>query len=128
MDILSKEERSKRMSLIRSKWTKQELKVHNYLKGRKIKHKMHPRIPGSPDILIDNKKAVFLHGCFWHKCLKCYRAPKTRKQYWAAKMQSNTLRDNSNKLLLKRNGYDVIVIWEHDLRKDFGFSLERLIK
>ncbi|MBI1972510.1 very short patch repair endonuclease, partial [Candidatus Woesearchaeota archaeon] len=79
MDFLTKKERSKRMSLIRSRWTKQETKVHNMLKGNKIKHKMHPKLPGNPDVLINNKRAVFLQGCFWHKCPIHYKKPSSNK-------------------------------------------------
>ena len=55
-------------------------KLHNYLKGHKVSHEMHPKIIGNPDVLIKNKNlAIFLHGCFWHKCPKRYKEPKSRK-------------------------------------------------
>jgi len=59
-DIMSRKERSKRMSMIRGKWTKQERWFHNHLKGRKTRHKMHPKIKGSPDIIILEKKMLLL--------------------------------------------------------------------
>jgi DNA mismatch endonuclease (patch repair protein) len=83
MDIMSKKERSKRMSLIKSKWTRPERLVHNFLKGNKIRHEMHPKIVGSPDIILKDKKiAIFIHGCFWHGCKKCYRKPMNNKHSW----------------------------------------------
>ena len=105
------------MSRIKSKWTKPELKVRNYLKSIKIKHIMHPKIEGHPDIIIPEKKiAVFIHGCFWHKCKKCYKQPKTNVKYWVTKIKCNVARDKKNISNLKKKGWDVIVLWEHDLK------------
>ena len=128
MDILSKEERSKRMSLIRSKWTKQEKKVHSLLKGLRIKHKMHPDLAGHPDILIENNLAVFLHWCFLHKCFQCYHEPKSRIDYWRPKIERNVMRDRENIQILRENGYRVLILWEHHVRKISGNVLGRLIK
>ena len=105
-DILSHEQRSKRMSQIRSKWTKQERLIHNYLKGLKIKHKMHPILTGNPDILLTNSKTVvFIHGCFWHKCPKCYREPKSNREYWLPKLAKNVTRDRKNARKLRKEGF-----------------------
>ena len=128
-DNLTKEQRSKCMSNIRSKWTLQERKIHNYLKGNKIKHKMHPTLTGNPDILLINSNTLlFLHGCFWHKCPKCYKEPKTRKKYWIPKIENNVKRDRKNLRILKKQGYKVIKIWEHEIKKDFEKVLKRIIK
>jgi len=128
-DRLTKEQRSRCMSRIRSKWTSQEVKIHNYLKGNKIKHKMYPNIKGSPDIILrDTKTAVFLHGCFWHKCPKCYKEPKSNKEYWLPKIEKNVKRDKKNKKLLKNQGFKVIIIWEHEVKKDLKKVLKKLIK
>jgi len=116
-DMFTKKQRSYIMSRIRSKWTSQEKIVHNYLKGNKIKHQMHPAIIGSPDILIKGKNiVVFLHGCFWHKCKKHYIAPKSRKGYWVNKINNNVKRDKKNVASLKKQGYTVLTIWEHDIK------------
>lgn len=126
MDILTKKERSKRMSLIRSKWTKQERKMHNLLKGRKVKHKMHPKLPGHPDILIGKNKAVFLQGCFWHKCPKHYREPNSNKAYWTNKVEQNVRRDSKNKRILKSIRYNVASLWEHDVNSNIHSCLKKL--
>ena len=128
-DNLTKEQRSRTMSRIRSKWTSQEKKMHNYLKGYKIKHKMHPNIEGSPDILLTQSNTViFLHGCFWHKCSKCYKKPKTNEMYWNQKIENNVKRDRKNKKILKAEGYTVIIVWEHQIKKEFDKTLKKLIK
>jgi DNA mismatch endonuclease (patch repair protein) len=116
------------MSQIRSKWTKQEKIIHNYLKARKIKHKMHPNIYGHPDILLsDTKTAVFLQGCFWHKCPQHYIAPKSNKKYWLAKIQNNVKRDAKAKKILKSKSYKVLAIWEHEI-KDVRKVLSKIAK
>jgi DNA mismatch endonuclease (patch repair protein) len=112
-DNLTKEQRSKTMSRIRSKWTNQEKKIYNYLKSNKIKHKMHHKMSGNPDILLtETKTAVFLQGCFWHKCPKCYIKPKTNKEYWTPKIDANVKRDRKNSKFIKAQGFKIIKIWD----------------
>lgn len=114
-DALTKKQRSYCMSQVRSKWTSQEKKIHNYLKGNKIRHIMHPKISGNPDILLTDKKAaIFMHGCFWHKCRWHYRMPKTNKKYWNDKIGKNVRRDKNNIAKLRKSGFKVLVIWEHE--------------
>lgn len=128
-DNLTKEQRSLTMSKIRSKWTGHEKRIHNYLKGLKIKHKMHPKISGNPDIIVFNKKtAIFLHGCFWHKCPKHYIAPKTNVEYWSPKIEANIKRDLKNIKSLRKGGWKIKRIWEHDIRNGFEKSLEKILK
>lgn len=128
-DNLTKEQRSRTMSRIRSKWTSQEKKIHNYLKSNKIKHEMHPKMNGKPDILLSNSKtAVFLHGCFWHKCPKCYKKPKTNKKYWTAKIENNVKRDQKNSKSLKKLGFNVMHIREHQVKDNFESVLKRILK
>lgn len=127
-DNLTKERRSYLMSRIRSKWTSQEKKLHGLLKGLKIRHKMHPVLSGSPDILIKNNDlVVFLHGCFWHKCSKCYRPPKSNRAYWLPKIEKNVQRDRRNIRLLKKQGFKVIVLWEHELKKNLDKAVRKLL-
>ena len=106
------------MSQIKSKWTQPEKTIHNYLKGRKIRHKMHPKISGSPDLIIPEMKlAVFIHGCFWHGCPKCSLKPDGRLTYWKQKLKNNTVRDKRNIRLLKNQKWKVKILWEHDLKR-----------
>ena len=90
---------------------------------------MHPKISGSPDIFIRNTNtAVFLHGCFWHKCPKCYKEPKSRKEYWLPKLKRNVERDKENLNILKKQGCNVLVLWEHDVKKDFSNAANKIKK
>lgn len=126
MDILTKEQRSYNMSMIKSKWTNPEKKIHNFLKGNKIRHRMHPKIGGNPDLILPERKtAVFIHGCFWHKCLKHFIMPKTRKDFWSDKINRNAKRDRINTLKLKSQGWKVVRLWEHDTKKDNDYFLKR---
>ena len=126
-DWLPKETRSKIMSSIRSKRTKPEMKVHNYLKSRKIKHRMYPNLPGKPDILIKgSRKLVFVDGCFWHKCPLCYKEPTSNTDYWLPKIERNVKRDSETTKHLEINGWEVIRIWEHEVKNDIAGVLERI--
>ena len=98
--------RSEIMSRIRSKWTRPEMMAHNILKGNRIRHEMHPNLPGNPDILIkDNSIVIFIDGCFWHGCPTHYREPKTNKQYWIPKIERNIVRDRTQRFRAWRAGY-----------------------
>ena len=129
-DIMSKDDRSKRMSLIRSRWTKPEKWFHNYLKGYKIRHVMHPKIKGSPDIIIPEKNlAIFIHGCFWHGCKNCYRKPVNNKRFWEDKITRNIERDKKNNRKLKKEGWKIKTIWECGIpRRNPRGSIIKIIK
>ncbi len=129
VDNLTNEQRSHNMSLIRSRWTTPEKQIHNFLKGHKIEHKMHPDIVGNPDlILIERKIVVFIHGCFWHKCPKCYIEPRSNKGYWIPKIEGNVKRDRKSRQLLNRIGYTVKTVWEHELGSTPKQCISKLIR
>lgn len=114
-DKFSKETRSKIMSCIRSRDTKPELLLKKALRGYGFLYQ--PRMPESPDFV--NKKdkvAIFVHGCFWHKCQKHFKSPKSNKRYWTSKIEKNVARDKLNVKMLEKKGYNVLVIWEHSLK------------
>ena len=87
---------------------------------------MHPKLAGNPDILLkDNKTIVFLHGCFWHKCRKCYKEPKSNKAYWLPKIERNTERDAKNRKLLKKAGWKIVTLWEHEIKQDLNYCMTK---
>ena len=117
VDVLTKNQRSILMSKVRSKWSKLEKRVHNRLKAEKIKHKMHPKMFGSPDILVGEKKAIFIDSCFWHGCSKHKtQIPTTNRNFWVAKIKANKARDRKVTRVLRGKGYKIVRIWEHELR------------
>jgi len=114
-DIHSKKIRSYNMSQIRGRGTKPELKIKNFLnkKGFVYQSKSY----GKPDFINYKKKIVlFVDGCFWHKCTKCFRLPKTNKKFWEKKINENSRRDKEITFNYKNSGWSVVRIWEHELR------------
>ena len=120
MDGLTPERRSWNMSRIRSKDTKIEIRVRQYLfsKGFRFR-KNDKRYPGKPDVVLPKYKTViFVNGCFWHKH-DCPRFvwPSSNQEYWRRKILRNVERDQINCQELSRLGWKVIVIWECELKK-----------
>jgi DNA mismatch endonuclease (patch repair protein) len=75
------------------------------------------KLCGQPDFVFPKRRiAVFVDGCYWHGCRKCALGAKTNTEYWKAKIASNARRDRSNTRKLKNDGWNVVRIWEHDLR------------
>src|SRR6266550_7095884 len=73
-------------------------------------------LPGKPDIVFREEKiAVFLDSCFWHGCQKHLRRPSSNQTYWQAKIDNNVKRDLRNRAMLRRMGWSVLRVWEHDL-------------
>lgn len=113
---------SRVMSANKAKNTSLELKIQKALRLAKIKgYKLHPsRIPGRPDIIFPKKKlAIFIHGCFWHKCPKCkLPLPKTNRTFWKKKFFHNKERDVRKTKELKKMKWRTLVIWEHEVKID----------
>mgnify|MGYP003681886456 CR=1 FL=1 len=127
-DKFSSEVRSKIMSRIRSKWTTSERKVHNALKGNKIKHTMHPNLPGNPDVFLKDSNAIlFIDGCFWHNCPEHGHIPKSNVEYWTKKIGKNVSRDKEITNALEDMGFNVLRIWEHEVNTS-DFNIKRLIE
>ncbi len=101
------------MSKIRSRNTKPELKHKAKNKGLEYQ----PKAFGKPDFIDWKKKtAIFIDGCFWHKCPIHYKQPKSNKKYWMPKLERNSIRDNEVNLAYQNSGWKVVRIWEHELR------------
>lgn len=76
----------------------------------------HLDLPGRPDFAFRRQRlAIFIDGCFWHGCPQHFRMPKSRRDYWSAKIASNRLRDRRVTRELRRRGWAVIRLWEHDI-------------
>jgi DNA mismatch endonuclease (patch repair protein) len=126
-----KEVRSRVMSRIRSEQTGVEMALRKYLwrkgwRGYRINFK---DLPGKPDIAyIPKKVAIFVDGCFWHKCPRCYAEPKTNKDYWIPKIQRNIDRDQQQNIILENMGWTVVRIWEHEIEEDIDACAEKVVK
>lgn len=143
-DKMTPEQRHRCMSHIRSKDTKPELLVRRWLWGHGYRYRLNVKsVPGKPDIVMRSyRTAIFVNGCFWHghnvslQQLKgasnkvqdsaCCRIPHTNRQFWVSKISRNIERDESNYRLLRENGWQVVVVWECQLKP--ASRLERTMK
>lgn len=119
MDTRSPEQRRRIMQAVRSKDTGPEMLVRRALHSAGLRYRLHRRdLPGRPDLTFPSRKVVvFVHGCFWHghNCSKG-RLPKSRTDFWAAKIDRNRERDASNVRRLRKLGWRTITVWQCDLR------------
>jgi DNA mismatch endonuclease (patch repair protein) len=119
-DVFTKAKRSEVMSRIRSKGNaRTELRLIAIMKEAGITGwRRHQAVFGRPDFVFRPAKvAVFVDGCFWHGCPKCYRRPKSNRKFWDAKWARNRARDAEVTKALRKAGWRVVRIWEHQLKQ-----------
>jgi DNA mismatch endonuclease, patch repair protein len=122
VDTLNKKERSFRMALIKGGDTAPEMIVRRLVHAMGFRYRLHVRsLSGTPDLVLPRlKKVIFVHGCFWHRhqkaSCKLARLPKSRLEFWEPKLEANRLRDLKNRRLLRKDGWDVLEIWECELK------------
>lgn len=120
-DTHTPEIRSFNMSRIKSKDTKPEILVRQYLFAHGFRYRKNVNcLPGCPDIVLTKYKTViFVHGCFWHmhNCGR-FRWPTTNREYWERKIINNVERDRRSKEQLIDLGWRVICVWECELRRE----------
>ena len=120
MDSLSHEKRSWLMSRIKSTDTIPEMRVRSALHRAGYRFRLHMKsLPGKPDIVLPQYKIViFVHGCFWHRHQNCSKAtmPTTHVEFWRHKFADNVSRDKCVQNELKKRGWQVIVVWQCQLK------------
>lgn len=108
------------MSRIKGKDTKPEMLVRRYLHAHGFRYRLHVKdLPGKPDIVLPKYKTViFIHGCFWHGHEGCryFVVPKTRTDWWLAKINSNIANDVKAVAALTKAGWKIITLWECELK------------
>lgn len=125
-DVFSPQQRSYVMSRIRSKDTKIELAVDGMLRRSKIKFARHPTLFGRPDFLAAGRIAIFCDGDFWHGY--DYKNRRPRQRYWCDKIEKNMKRDRQVTRRLRRDGYSVIRLWEHDIERRPDVCMRRIMR
>jgi DNA mismatch endonuclease (patch repair protein) len=118
-DWLSREQRSRNMASIHSKGNATtERAFLQLLRGAGLSGwRRHADLPGKPDFVFRTQRlAVFIDGCFWHGCPRCYRLPEDNRGYWRAKIFGNRSRDRRRIKELRALNWQVIRIWEHSLK------------
>src|SRR5579859_4648296 len=119
-DVFTKAKRSEVMSRIRGQGNKEtEVVLARILRINKITGwRRKQRVFGKPDFVFRRRRlAVFVDGCFWHCCPKHGTKPASNKPFWKKKFAANVARDKRVNRELRRQGWRVLRIWEHDLRK-----------
>lgn len=119
MDNLTKQQRSERMSRVRSKDTKPEMAVRRLVHAMGFRYRLHSSdLPGKPDLVFPRlQKVIFVHGCFWHQHPRCGRKPKSKLGFWLKKLSQNRERDLRNQQELRRLGWKILIVWECQLSR-----------
>jgi DNA mismatch endonuclease (patch repair protein) len=119
MDVFPAKQRSEIMRRVRSKNTRPDIAVCKLLREAGYKYHTHSKsLPGTPDVVFPaRKKAIFIHGCFWHRHV-CGSAtlPKSNRDYWEGKQNRNVARDNRNARSLRASGWGVLTVWECQIK------------
>jgi DNA mismatch endonuclease (patch repair protein) len=117
------------MSQIRKTNTEPEMILRRALSDKGAKgYRIHYKLIGKPDIVFPRKKiAIFVDGCFWHRCPKCsIKIPIENRSYWQKKIANNVKRDKLVTARLRKSGWNVIRVWEHDVRKNLSKCFLRI--
>jgi len=120
MDVHTQKQRSYNMSRIKGKDTKPEMWVRRYVHKLGFRYRLHgKKLPGRPDIVLPrHKKIIFVNGCFWHfhNCRYGNKCPKTNVEFWHKKRTDTRERDKRNRRDLRKDGWEILTIWECWLR------------
>jgi DNA mismatch endonuclease (patch repair protein) len=116
-DVHSPAQRSFNMSQIRGKNTRPEILLRKSLWHLGLRYRLSSKLPGKPDLVFPRFRAVlFVDGCFWHGCPTHLSWPKKNARFWEKKILGNKDRDSAVNRELKRGGWMVIRVWEHQIR------------
>ena len=124
------EQRSRLMARIRSKDTGPEMSVRRALHKLGYRYRLHRSdLPGRPDLAFPSLgKVVFVNGCFWHMHQGCprVRIPRNNRDYWKSKLERNRIRDTESIEALQRLGWEVLTVWECELR-NMNVTVSRIV-
>jgi DNA mismatch endonuclease, patch repair protein len=127
MDNLTREQRSYMMSRVRSKDTKPELLIRSLAHSRGLRFRKHCRdLCGCPDLVFASARVVvFVDGDYWHGWRFASWSAKLAP-YWRQKIEGNRRRDQRNFSRLRREGWTVVRIWEHEIERDVQRCVDRI--
>lgn len=129
VDVWGRAKRSEVMSRIRSRGNRRtELALVSLMRAAGIKGwRRHLALVGRPDFVFRRERlVVFVDGCFWHGCSRCYRRPKSNQRFWDEKVRANRQRDLRVARALRRAGWSVLRVWEHQLLSRPGVAVRRI--
>ncbi|WP_337942201.1 DNA mismatch endonuclease Vsr [Parabacteroides sp.] len=119
MDIFDKSKRSQLMAKVKQKNTAPEIIVRKFLFSKGFRYRINVKsLSGTPDIVLSKYKTViFVHGCFWHgHTCRAGHLPSSNVDYWVTKIEKNIERDNRKINELKKLGWNVVVIWQCEIK------------
>lgn len=115
------------MAASKGKDTSPELLLRKALWAMGHRYRIGHGLPGRPDLVFVSKRvAVFVDGCFWHRCPQHFRMPRSNRGYWEKKIARNESRDAAVSEQLAAKGWQVVRIWEHDLRQEPDAVIRKL--
>lgn len=115
------------MSRMPRKDTLPELLLRREMHARGLRYRLHAKLPGRPDIVLTRAKlAIFVDGCFWHRCPEHGILPKNNREWWLEKLEANVARDRRNDDALGALGWHVVHIWEHEPSREAAERVEGL--
>lgn len=128
-DVMTKEQRSRCMASIRGRNTSPEINLRKVLWAKGLRYRLRYKLVGKPDLVfVKERVALFVDGCFWHRCHKHSNLPKNNAPFWAKKLSRNVERDTEVTQALRDAGWTVIRIWEHSLKNGLPSTVARIIK
>lgn len=128
-DIFSKEKRSGIMSKVRNNDSKIEIEFRKKLWKAGLRYRKNsPKYFGKPDLVLKKYKTViFIDSCFWHGCKAHGSMPQTNTKFWKEKIARNIERDREVDYYYKKIDWNMIRIWEHDLKNDFEDIIGKIV-
>ncbi|MBO9830587.1 very short patch repair endonuclease [Xanthomonas sp. A2111] len=127
VDRLTPEQRRRCMSANRGADTGPELALRKALHSLGCRYTLRSKMPGRPDLVFPSSgTVVFVDGCFWHGCPDHCVLPNNNRELWQAKLEANKSRDRRVDEELKRLGWKVVRVWEHEIRRDIEGAAHRI--
>lgn len=115
------------MSRNRGKDTKPEVALRKALWAQGFRYRIASSLRGKPDVVFHaHRVAVFVDGCYWHRCPEHGTEPKTNAAFWKAKLDGNVERDKRVTAELRSAGWTVLRIWEHEVKRDMSGAVSRI--
>lgn len=113
--------------------TKPELELRRILHARGLRYRVAYPVPGAPRRTIDiafprQRLAVFIDGCYWHRCPVHHIPAKNNADWWATKLQTNVDRDRATDRLLADAGWKVLRAWEHEDPAEIAGTIEAVVR
>ncbi|WP_152226027.1 very short patch repair endonuclease [Pseudomonas sp. SCB32] len=128
-DVLTPEQRKCCMSRVRSRDTGPEMLLRRRLWAAGLRYRLKVKLPGKPDIVfVARRLAVFVDGCFWHRCPLHSTTPKGNSEFWCLKLNENVKRDRRVDDQLEGMGWIVVRFWEHEVNGDVEACVREIVK